>query len=183
MRSSASLKNYITNPAVTVIVVETVPPVIYVMGEVNAAGPQPLNGKTRRPAGARDGRRVQGLRQHQEHRDPPRHADSMQVQLQGRGQGQGRAGVPAAGRHHHRPVGGNEMLHDGQIDDDHLPTRGHQAGSASRLAHVACLLAAAAPAAAQQSRPAGRAPVLADCRAGASRRRSPSGPSTTPTSR
>jgi polysaccharide export outer membrane protein len=31
---------------VTVIVVETVPPMVYVMGEVNAAGPQPLRGPT-----------------------------------------------------------------------------------------------------------------------------------------
>ena len=40
-----SLKTYIANPTVTVMVVETVPPVIYVTGEVNAAGPQPLVGK------------------------------------------------------------------------------------------------------------------------------------------
>ena len=40
-----SLKEYITNPTVTVIVVETVPPVIYVTGEVNSAGPQSLTGK------------------------------------------------------------------------------------------------------------------------------------------
>jgi polysaccharide export outer membrane protein len=40
-----SLKPYIANPTVTVMVVETVPPVIYVTGEVNAAGPQPLVGK------------------------------------------------------------------------------------------------------------------------------------------
>ena len=40
-----SLKTYIANPTVTVMVVETVPPVIYVMGEVNQAGPQPLVGK------------------------------------------------------------------------------------------------------------------------------------------
>lgn len=39
-----SLKPYIANPTVTVIVVETVPPVVYVMGEVNSAGPQPLTG-------------------------------------------------------------------------------------------------------------------------------------------
>ena len=39
-----SLKEYNTNPLVTVIVVETVPPLIYVMGEVNSAGPQPLRG-------------------------------------------------------------------------------------------------------------------------------------------
>ena len=42
---ATSLKEYNTNPIVTVIVVETVPPLIYVMGEVNAAGPQPLKGE------------------------------------------------------------------------------------------------------------------------------------------
>jgi polysaccharide export outer membrane protein len=41
---ATSLKEYITNPVVTVIVVETVPQQIHVMGEVNAAGPQPLTG-------------------------------------------------------------------------------------------------------------------------------------------
>jgi polysaccharide export outer membrane protein len=41
---SASLQEYIKNPVVTVIVVETVPQQIHVMGEVNAAGPQPLIG-------------------------------------------------------------------------------------------------------------------------------------------
>ena len=40
-----SLKPYMSNPTVTVMVVETVPPLIYVMGEVNSAGPQPLVGK------------------------------------------------------------------------------------------------------------------------------------------
>ena len=40
-----SLKEYNTNPVVTVIVVETVPPTIYVMGEVNNPGPQPLTGE------------------------------------------------------------------------------------------------------------------------------------------
>jgi polysaccharide export outer membrane protein len=40
-----ALKSYIANPTVTVIVVETVPPVVYVMGEVNNAGPQPLIGR------------------------------------------------------------------------------------------------------------------------------------------
>ena len=39
------LKDYITSPVVTVIVVETVPPVIYVVGEVNSPGPQPLTGE------------------------------------------------------------------------------------------------------------------------------------------
>jgi polysaccharide biosynthesis/export protein len=41
----SSLKTYMANPTVTVMVVETVPPVVYVMGEVNSAGPQPLNGR------------------------------------------------------------------------------------------------------------------------------------------
>ena len=41
----SSLKAYMSNPTVTVMVVETVPPLIYVMGEVNGAGPQSLVGK------------------------------------------------------------------------------------------------------------------------------------------
>lgn len=41
---ATSLKEYITNPVVTVIVTETVPANIYVMGEVNSPGPQPLKG-------------------------------------------------------------------------------------------------------------------------------------------
>jgi polysaccharide export outer membrane protein len=40
----ASLKEYNNNPVVTVIVVETVPPVFYVMGEVNSPGTLPLKG-------------------------------------------------------------------------------------------------------------------------------------------
>ncbi len=40
-----SLKEYNSNPVVTVIVVETVPPVFYVMGEVNAPGTLPLKGQ------------------------------------------------------------------------------------------------------------------------------------------
>lgn len=40
-----SLKQYITDPVVTVIVVEAVPPTVYVMGEVGSPGPQPLNGQ------------------------------------------------------------------------------------------------------------------------------------------
>jgi polysaccharide export outer membrane protein len=42
---AGSLKEYIANPVVTVIVVETVPPVYYVVGEVNSPGPQPLTGQ------------------------------------------------------------------------------------------------------------------------------------------
>ena len=40
-----SLKQYITEPVVTVMVVESVPPTVYVMGEVNSPGPQPLHGQ------------------------------------------------------------------------------------------------------------------------------------------
>ena len=43
---ATSLKEYITNPVVTVIVTETVPANIYVMGEVHSPGPQPLKGPT-----------------------------------------------------------------------------------------------------------------------------------------
>lgn len=40
-----SLKEYMTNPSVTVIVVETVVPTAYVMGEVRAPGSVPLQGQ------------------------------------------------------------------------------------------------------------------------------------------
>ena len=40
-----SLKSYIAAPTVTVMVVETVPPTIYVLGEVNQSGPQSLVGR------------------------------------------------------------------------------------------------------------------------------------------
>lgn len=40
-----SLKEYNTNPVVTVIVVETIPPVFYVMGEVNSPGTYPIKGQ------------------------------------------------------------------------------------------------------------------------------------------
>lgn len=40
----ASLKEHLRNPVVTVIVVETMPQIIHVMGEVNAPGPQVMNG-------------------------------------------------------------------------------------------------------------------------------------------
>jgi polysaccharide biosynthesis/export protein len=41
---ATALKEYVTNPVVTVIVVEKVPPVVYVMGEVTKPGAVPLNG-------------------------------------------------------------------------------------------------------------------------------------------
>ena len=40
-----SLREYVTNPVVTVIVVEATPPTIYVMGEVKSPGPQPMRGQ------------------------------------------------------------------------------------------------------------------------------------------
>ncbi|CAN5661248.1 N/A [soil metagenome] len=39
------LKEYVVNPVVTVIVVETVPQNVYVMGEVNSPGPKPVKGE------------------------------------------------------------------------------------------------------------------------------------------
>lgn len=42
---TASLKEYNSNPVVTVIVVETVPPEFFVMGEVNTAGTYLLKGQ------------------------------------------------------------------------------------------------------------------------------------------
>jgi polysaccharide export outer membrane protein len=41
---AANLKEYVTNPTVTVIVAETVPPMVYVMGEVNNPGSIGLHG-------------------------------------------------------------------------------------------------------------------------------------------
>ena len=41
---TSALREYITNPVVTVIVVEATPATIYVMGEVNKPGPQPMAG-------------------------------------------------------------------------------------------------------------------------------------------
>jgi polysaccharide export outer membrane protein len=40
-----SLTTYINNPTVTVIVVETEPPLVYVMGEVTNHGPYPIKGQ------------------------------------------------------------------------------------------------------------------------------------------
>jgi polysaccharide biosynthesis/export protein len=42
---ASSLTTYINNPTVTVIVVETEPPLFYVMGEVEGPGPYPLKGQ------------------------------------------------------------------------------------------------------------------------------------------
>ena len=41
---SEALREYVTNPVVTVIVVEAVPPLVYVIGEVGNPGSIPLNG-------------------------------------------------------------------------------------------------------------------------------------------
>jgi polysaccharide export outer membrane protein len=42
---SNKLKEYLTNPVVTVIVAEATPPAVYVMGEVNTPGALPLRGQ------------------------------------------------------------------------------------------------------------------------------------------
>lgn len=41
---TTALREYISNPVVTVIVVETTPAMVFVMGEVNKPGPQAMNG-------------------------------------------------------------------------------------------------------------------------------------------
>jgi polysaccharide biosynthesis/export protein len=43
-RITTSLKEYVTNPVVTVIVTEATPPLVYVMGEVTKPGPLTLQG-------------------------------------------------------------------------------------------------------------------------------------------
>jgi len=43
-RITAALKEFVANPVVTVIVVEVVEPVVYVMGEVNQPGSVPMRG-------------------------------------------------------------------------------------------------------------------------------------------
>ena len=43
-RITTALREYVTNPVVTVIVVETIPPVAFIMGEVNGPGSIELHG-------------------------------------------------------------------------------------------------------------------------------------------
>jgi polysaccharide biosynthesis/export protein len=43
-RIGTTLREYVANPVVTVIVVEVVDPVVYVMGEINQPGPVPMRG-------------------------------------------------------------------------------------------------------------------------------------------
>ncbi len=42
---TSALREYITNPVVTVIVVEATPATVYVMGEVTQPGPKPMHGQ------------------------------------------------------------------------------------------------------------------------------------------
>ena len=83
---AAALKEYVTNPVVTVIVVETVPPVVYVMGEVTNPGVDSDARPDVGAPGAGDGPRVPRVREHQGHpRAAPHaawHPDDL-VQLQG----------------------------------------------------------------------------------------------------
>ena len=57
-RIATGLKEYVTNPVVTVIVVEASPVMVYVMGEVMQPGSIPMRGPDDRSAGAGDGRRL-----------------------------------------------------------------------------------------------------------------------------
>ncbi|HXE80113.1 MAG TPA: polysaccharide biosynthesis/export family protein, partial [Vicinamibacterales bacterium] len=43
-RLTQALREYVTNPVVTVIVVEAVPPLVYVIGEVGSPGSIPMHG-------------------------------------------------------------------------------------------------------------------------------------------
>ena len=89
---TASLKEFITNPVVTVIVVEAQPQTISVIGEVNGPGTHPIKGANHGHRSAGHGRRVQGLREHQEHHHPASNTDGREVdqlQLQGRDQVRG----------------------------------------------------------------------------------------------
>ena len=87
-----ALKEYVTNPVVTVIVVETIPPVVYVMGEVTQPGVDSDARTDVGAPGAGDGGRVPRVREHQEHPraapQRPRRPDDL-VQLQGAVKGDG----------------------------------------------------------------------------------------------
>ena len=74
-RSTTSLKEYITNPVVTVIVVETVAAGVLRHGRSQHAGHVPLKGQMSVAPGAGDGRRLQGFREHEGHRDPAQGRD------------------------------------------------------------------------------------------------------------
>ena len=69
-RIATGLKEYITNPVVTVIVVEASPVMVYVMGEVTQPGSIPMRGPDDRSAGAGDGRRLPRVREHEGHPHP-----------------------------------------------------------------------------------------------------------------
>ena len=102
-----SLKEYNTNPVVTVIVVETVPPVVYVMGEVNAPGSLPLKGEVTvlqalaMAGGFKDFAKTTKI---VIQRKGAAGAVHVEVQLQRRGEGQGADDLPPARRHDHRSV-------------------------------------------------------------------------------
>ena len=102
-----SLKEYNTNPVVTVIVVETVPPVFYVMGEVNAPGSLPLKGQVTvlqalaMAGGFKDFAKTNKI---VIQRKGAAGISDAEVQLQRRGQGQGADDLPEARRHDHRSV-------------------------------------------------------------------------------
>ena len=109
-RIATGLKEYVTNPVVTVIVVEASPVTVYVMGEVNAARRDPDAWNDDRAAGPGDGRRLPRVREHERHPHPAQDLEQgnlgrdHQVQLQRRGQGIHRASLPLPGRHGRRAL-------------------------------------------------------------------------------
>ncbi len=111
-RIATGLKEYVTNPVVTVIVVEASPLMIYVMGEVMQPGSIPMRGQmTVLQALAMAG----GFREFAEHQGHPHPAEGCRrvedgrdhpFQLQRRHQRQRDADVPVARRHGRRAVTG-----------------------------------------------------------------------------
>ncbi len=67
---ATSLKEYVNNPVVTVIVVEATAAQIYIIGEVASAGRAGDAGADDGAAGARPGRRPQGVRRPRRHPHP-----------------------------------------------------------------------------------------------------------------
>ena len=107
-RITLGFKEYMTNPVVTVIVVEAQPPTVSVMGEVNNPGVQPL----KYPMTVIDALAIAGgfkdfantknimIKRHDGARCP-----DDQVRLQEGDQQRQQTDVPAARRRHHRSVG------------------------------------------------------------------------------
>ena len=76
---ATALKEYVTNPVVTVIVVETVAPIVLRHGRGEQPGLDAAARADDGAAGPRDGRRLQGLREHEGHPHPPPRARGVET--------------------------------------------------------------------------------------------------------